>query len=414
LNLAKKHLSVVYVSPGWPLSNFPNGIVTYIQNLLPSLSDDICADVLAHQVGNDIFDESVVDLSKIVLDENIVTRLISKILYRIKTQYVEQQLCQHRWVKLSKQIVAGIESLEKQPNLIEIEETFGLTKGLVAATDIPIITRLHGPWFTHGPNVNISTQTDYYPRVKAEGLGIKASHGVSAPSHDVLERVREYYNIALPDAAVIPNPVLPVHQDLQWAYRSEVRPTVLFVGRFEGQKGGDLAVDSFRIMAQYNKEIELLFVGPDSGIFIDHQKFSFQQYVDKFIAETHIKNRIHFLGHCSSEHIASLRRSSTVTIMTSRYETFSISLAEALATGSPVVASNVGAIKELVTDGFNGVLAEPESAESIAEKVIALICDSDHMQMLSDNAIVDSRERFSPEVVAKQTIKFYRSVLNGC
>jgi glycosyltransferase involved in cell wall biosynthesis len=97
--------------------------------------------------------------------------------------------------------------------------------------------------------------------------------------------------------------------------------------------------------------------------------------------------------------------------MTSRYETFSISLAEALAAGSPVVATNVGAIKELVTSHFNGLLAEPESAASIAENVLTLLDDPQKMQVLSRNAIEDSKARFAPKIVAKQSMEFYRSII---
>ena len=86
-------------------------------------------------------------------------------------------------------------------------------------------------------------------------------------------------------------------------------------------------------------------------------------------------------------------------------------MAEALAVGSPVVAANVGAIKELITDGFNGVLAEPESAKSIADKVLSLINEPEKMQRLSKNAIEDCKKRFSPEVVAAQTLDYYQSVL---
>jgi glycosyltransferase involved in cell wall biosynthesis len=104
---------------------------------------------------------------------------------------------------------------------------------------------------------------------------------------------------------------------------------------------------------------------------------------------------------------------SLITVFPSRYENFPVSLLEALAAGCPTVATAVGGIKEIIVNEYNGLLAEP-SAESIADKVLALIDNPEKMQLLSKNAIKDCTERFSPKVIAAQTIDYYRSVLARC
>jgi glycosyltransferase involved in cell wall biosynthesis len=109
------------------------------------------------------------------------------------------------------------------------------------------------------------------------------------------------------------------------------------------------------------------------------------------------------------QHIADLRKNSLVTIVCSRYENFPLSLLEALSAGCPTVATSVGGMKEIVVNGYNGLLAEPEP-ESIAEKLLELIEDPIKMPLLSKNAI-DCKKRFSPEVVAAQTIDYYKSVI---
>ena len=88
-----------------------------------------------------------------------------------------------------------------------------------------------------------------------------------------------------------------------------------------------------------------------------------------------------------------------------------VSLLEALAAGCPTVATAVGGIKEIITDGYNGLLAEPESAESIAEKVLGLIESPEMLKLMSKNAIEDSKRRFSPTVIAAQTLDYYQTVL---
>jgi L-malate glycosyltransferase len=75
-----------------------------------------------------------------------------------------------------------------------------------------------------------------------------------------------------------------------------------------------------------------------------------------------------------------------------------------------VVATAVGGIKEIIVNEYNGLLAEA-TPESIADKALALMDNPAKMQLLSKNAIKDCTERFSPKVVAAQTINFYKSVL---
>ena len=100
-----------------------------------------------------------------------------------------------------------------------------------------------------------------------------------------------------------------------------------------------------------------------------------------------------------------------ITILCSRYEVFSISLAEALATGCPTVATAVGGMKEITINEYNGLLADPESAISIAEKVMELINSPEKIQKLSKNAIEDSKKRLAPEVIATQTVYYYKTIL---
>lgn len=409
--MSEKKLSIALLSPGWPLSQYPNGIVTYVQNIISGFSNLANVHIIAREVKNEI-NKQVINQADFVSTEGLIDKLINKILFKFKISYAQDKLNERKWTSNVRQIKRALDSSGTSIDLIEVEESFGLARWLLAEINLPVITRLHGPWFIHGPIMKLDNDHGYEMRVKLEGQAIQASHGITAPSYDVLNRVREYYGFPLHDAAVIPNPVPEVPVDLQWKYQPGATPTVLIVSRFDLHKGGDLAIESFRIIAQHDKEVELRFVGPDRGVEIEDKVYSFSQYIDEFVPETHIKKRIHFIGHCDSKTIAELRRNSTVTMMTSRYDNFPMSLLESVACGSPVVGTAVGGIKEIIIDDYNGLLAIANSPESIAEKVIELLGDSQKMQALSKNAIQDSKARFSPKIVAKQTLEFYYSVLS--
>ncbi len=403
-----KNISIAYVAPGWPLNRYPNGIVSYIENLLSGFGGDVDPYVFSNKVAIETIDKTIVDLTQ--FNRNLYKSLSDKVFYRLKMLQSEGILYQRNLVNTAEYIAKGINSLPFELDLIELEESFGVATKLSNMTCTPIVTRLHGPWFIIGDLSGIRSE-NHQIRVRKEGLGINASHGVSSPSQDVLDKVREYYDFSLPNAKVIPNPIASVPVDMRWRIELSAKPSILFIGRFDSIKGADIAINAFRIVALQNKEVELIFAGPDRGMIINGEEYHLMEYLDKFIPEISVKNRIKFLGHCTAQHVAELRKASSVTMITSRYENFPMSLLEALAAGCPVVGVATGGIKEIITDEYNGLLAEPELPESIAENLIALLSDPNKMEKVSKNAIVDSQKRFSPETVAKQTLDFYKSVI---
>jgi glycosyltransferase involved in cell wall biosynthesis len=408
-----KTLRVGYASPGWPLKNFPNGIVTYVQNILPGLGSNINPIILAGTLIGDEVEDKLVNLYKFNKDKNLFQKLLFTILYRIQLPLAKSVLYRKMAADNARKIHLAIQALDAPLDILEIEESFGTANSLMKMNKVPIVTRIHGPWIAMSSIMKVEANWDYKYRVFYEGQAIINAHGVTAPSLDVLGKVRQFYGVTLPNARVIPNPVPGVDKDKQWSLSNSKKPTILFVGRFDTLKGGDLVLEAFRQIALKHLDVELLFVGPDRGIQVDGKILMFNDYIERFVPETSIKKRIQFLGHCDSTAIAELRRQSLITVVCSRYEVFSISLTEALAAGCPTVATAVGGMKEIINHGFNGLLAEPESAVSIANNVLDLISNPEKMQNFSKNAIEDCKKRFSPEVVAAQTVDYYREILSS-
>ena len=404
-------LTVGFTAPGWPLCDFPNGIVAYIQNMLYGLDHKIKPVVLAQTLINCKPDNALINISSLTATRSILEKILDKIIFSAKIRYLRSIQYRRNISLNAQQLNMAMQQLQAPLDILEMEESFGAAYYLMKISKVPIVTRLHGPWFLIGSILHAQDEWDFKLRVSYEKKAIENAQGLTSPSLDVLEKVRSYYGLALPHARVIPNPVLEVDIENQWQFEARKKPSILFVGRFDSVKGGDLILLTFQIIALKNKDIDLIFVGPDGELMVEGKHLKFNEFIGRFIAEDTVKKRIQFLGHCDKALISDLRKKSLITIVCSRYETFSISLAEALAAGCPVVATNVGGIKELITDGYNGVLAQSESPEDIAEKVLELINDPIKMQLLSKNAIEDCKKRFSPEVVAAQTIDYYKFVL---
>jgi glycosyltransferase involved in cell wall biosynthesis len=248
-------------------------------------------------------------------------------------------------------------------------------------------------------------------RERLERRAITSADGVSSPSRYALDRVRRHYGIELSDAEVIPNPVVLQPPQLQWSLEKSDRKSILFVGRFDRLKGGDLILEAFRIIAQEEPDAELIFVGVDRGLVGEDTVVQhFPEYLRERMPPEHA-SRVRMLGQQAPSAINELRRSAFVTVVSSRFENFPMTVLEAHSSGIPLVASNVGGIPEIVAHEKNGLLFESGDAPDLARQILRLFRDPMLASRLGRQGAQDAAERYAPEVVAWQTSEFYGRVL---
>ena len=238
-------LSIAYISPGWPAHVFHNGIVTAIGTLTPALrARGHRVTILAQKVAEDIADESVYDLQQIGKPRSTVQNVLRRVRHRLAPMHTDASLTR-------RSILTAIHraQAERGIQIAEIEESFGVARSICRNASIPICVRLHGPWFLNGPAEGHPQDDLFRRRVLYEGQAIEAAYAVTAVSNDVLNRVREFYGLALSNAQVIHGTVPAVTIDDRWKLKDAEPKTVLFVGRFDRHKGADLIVEAFRARA---------------------------------------------------------------------------------------------------------------------------------------------------------------------
>jgi glycosyltransferase involved in cell wall biosynthesis len=97
-------------------------------------------------------------------------------------------------------------------------------------------------------------------------------------------------------------------------------------------------------------------------------------------------------------------------VLTSYSESFSNSVLEYSATGLPVVASNVGGMSEIITDGENGFLVPPKEPEPLAEKIVTLIENPELRHTLAERAAETALRNFDESTILRQYVEFYESL----
>jgi len=101
---------------------------------------------------------------------------------------------------------------------------------------------------------------------------------------------------------------------------------------------------------------------------------------------------------------------SDVFVLPSLFEGIPLSIAEAMSTGLPIVASNVGGIPDMIADGENGLLCDP-AAESIAQKIEQFLTSREKREHLGVAALKDSAT-FSADNMCKNYLKVYEAIVN--
>jgi glycosyltransferase involved in cell wall biosynthesis len=135
------------------------------------------------------------------------------------------------------------------------------------------------------------------------------------------------------------------------------------VGHLYSQKGHDVSIKSMvEIIKEFSKT-KLLIIG-DGPL---------RNRLNRLIQELKLSNNVILLGSKSPKEVKEILKEINVFILASNWEGFGIAAIEAMASGKPVVATNVEGLREVVKDGRTGFLVPPGQPKALAKKIILLL-----------------------------------------
>lgn len=189
---------------------------------------------------------------------------------------------------------------------------------------------------------------------------------VVACSHDLSRRIR--------DSLGKPSGVSVIHNGVNkssFAAVDLLEPprkghTLLTVGKFEIKKGQDILIEAFASLAPDYPDARLVLVGA-KDLQLPHLQTQCE--------EAGLSDRVTFFTDVPHTQIADHFRRATIFVLPSRQEPFGIVLLEAGCFGLPVIASNVGGIPEIITDGLTGVLVSQDNPAELASALRSLLND---------------------------------------
>ncbi|MBI1863721.1 glycosyltransferase [Candidatus Woesebacteria bacterium] len=171
-------------------------------------------------------------------------------------------------------------------------------------------------------------------------------------------------------------------------------PSFSYVGRLQHYKNIDIALKAFAKVVKIHKDAEFAIVGEgEQG-----------QYLKNITHNLGLSENVFFLGKVSEEEKARVFGRTWASIQPSSFEGWGITVIEANAAGTPVIASKVNGLKDSVVDGITGLLVPEKDIKALAYAMNSIIEDKSLRNYLSKEALKWSKQ-FSWEKTSKQFLK---------
>ncbi len=180
------------------------------------------------------------------------------------------------------------------------------------------------------------------------------------------------------------------------------------VGMINPRKGLSGLLDAFRLVAEQNPKAHLAIVGAPLFNRDDLHLAALRRQA----ASLGLNDRVHFTG--PRKDIPAVLRAADLLVLNALVEPFGLVLIEAMASGTPVLATRVGGIPEIVTDRETGFLIDPvnssdsEDSDALASRLLEILADPATRSRVAATALAEVAPRFSRERYAEGILHFFR------
>jgi N-acetyl-alpha-D-glucosaminyl L-malate synthase BshA len=253
---------------------------------------------------------------------------------------------------------------------------------------LPFITTLHGTDISI-----VGMDRSYFPITK---FSLEKSDGITSVSQDVRRETYEVFGVPN-DIRVIYNFVnTEIYRPMENRPNDELR--LMHISNFRPVKR---VTDCVRILAEVLKQkpahLYMVGDGPD------------RPEAHRLARELDLERHVTFLG--KQDHVERLFPKMHVLLMPSQMESFGLGALEAMACGVPPVATRVGGLPELVTDGVDGFLEPVGDIAAQARRVVELLTNEERHRSMAEAARRTAVERFASSIIIPRYEEYYEEVI---
>jgi L-malate glycosyltransferase len=262
---------------------------------------------------------------------------------------------------------------------------------------LPFITTLHGTDITL-----VGSDRSYLPITR---FSIEQSDGVTSISAYLRDLTYREFDIKR-SIEVVPNFVncdiynRPQDQSPRKRWAKDGEPILMHLSNFRPVKR---VTDVVEIFAMVREKIPAKLVmmgdGPDRGA------------AEYLVRKKHLSKDVFFLG--KQDLVQQKLGLADLFLLPSESESFGLAALEAMACETPVIASNVGGLPEVVTNGVDGYLIPPHDVVAGAKYALEILTSPDHGRAMGKRARVNAKAKYCANDVIPQYEAYYQKVLDG-
>ncbi len=176
---------------------------------------------------------------------------------------------------------------------------------------------------------------------------------------------------------------------------------ILFIGRLVEQKGVSYLLEAFKIARNKNKKLRLIIIGYGDDFDI----------INKYAKYLKIDKYVKFTGNIDYNLLDKYYNNSFVLLIPSIWEETSPLVAyKAMANAKPIIAFNVGAIPDILKDGYNGFLVKKYDISGLAESILFLSKNEKVAKRLGMNGFKLAENKFDINYYTNSLIEIYKSL----
>lgn len=228
-----------------------------------------------------------------------------------------------------------------------------------------------------------------------------ATHVIANSQASALD-VQQVYRVPQYKCRVFHNALAdPFHEDA--CREPVVAGRLVCVGRLAPSKGQDVLIRALALIQKKHPLAQIDFVGEGP------QAWALQQLAQRL----EVADRCNFCGRAPHREVLRRMAGAVVTIVPSRHEAFGLVNIESMAVGTPVIASAVGGIIEIVRDGLDGFLVPPDNVECLAAKLDCVLSNSQLRDKMGERARQRFLERFEIRRAVSEQADWLESLVDS-
>ncbi|ESP86903.1 glycosyltransferase family 4 protein [Candidatus Halobonum tyrrellensis] len=273
-------------------------------------------------------------------------------------------------------------------------------------TSLPVVATVHTSVVEDTRQMQDGTLRELYQKAVAWASSrriidsqCRTADRVTTVAYSVADELADYYGVD--DALVLGNAVNLAEFDSLPTVDTD-DPFVLYVGRLDNRKGvPDFLEAAERVSRTHDVGFKLVGQGP------------LEEKLRRKADDLGIADRTEFLGYTERDRLLQLFGEATVFVLPSHYEGLPTTLLEAMASGTPVVATAVSGVPDVVDDGENGLLVPPREPTRIADSVSRLLDDPELSERLSRAGRETIEREYTWESIGREFESLYATLVDG-